>query len=208
MLRVALTGGIASGKSVVAEVFHRRGCHLHSADRAARDLMSPAGAAYPAIIERFGGAILNSDRTIDRPALAAILFGDPEARRFINGVVHPRVVAAMRAEAARLEKEGTTPIFVSEAALTIEAGLTGEFDRIVIVFCDPEIQIARLMARDGLPRDAAVERIGAQMPAEKKIKFADYLIDTSGPLEETLARAEAVCTLLFEDARRNDRPAR
>jgi dephospho-CoA kinase len=200
MLRVALTGGIGSGKSVIADVFRRRGCYLYIADFAAHNLMTPEERAYPPIVERFGGTILAPDRTIDRAALSAILFNDPEARRFVNGVVHPLVIAEMRAVAARLEHEGRTRIFVSESALTIEAGLADEFDRIVVVRCDPETQIARLMARDGLTRSAALARIGAQMPVEEKIKYADFVIDTSGPLEETLARAEAVCSLLFDEA--------
>jgi len=201
MIRVALTGGIASGKSIVADVFRQRGFHLHSADRAGRDLMRPEGAAYPAIVERFGPGILAADRSIDRAALAKILFADPEARRFVEGIIHPLVIAALRAEAARLADESRTEVFVSESALTFEAGLTGEFDRIVVVHCDPEIQIGRLMVRDGIGRDEALARIGAQMDVGEKVGRADYAIDTSGALEETIARAEAVASFLLDEAR-------
>ena len=201
MIRVALTGGIASGKSIVAEVFRRRGFYLHSADRAGRDLMRPEGAAYPAIVERFGPGILAADRSIDRAALAKILFADPQARRFVEGIVHPLAIAFLRAEAARLTDEGRTQVFVSESALTFEAGLAGEFDRIVVVHCDPETQIERLMARDGISRDEALARIGAQMDAREKVGRADYAIDTSGALEETIARAEAVASFLQDEVR-------
>jgi len=201
MLRVALTGGIASGKSIVAEVFRRRGFAFFSADRAGRDVMSPRGAAYAPIVERFGPAILAADRTIDRAALAKILFADPGARRFVESIVHPLVLSVLRAEAARLESGGRTDVLVSESALTFEAGLTDEFDRIVVVHCDPEVQIKRLMARDGIGRDDALARIGAQMSAAEKIRRANYTIDASGALEETIARAEAVATLLEDEAR-------
>ena len=201
MLRVALTGGIASGKSVVADVFRSRGFRFFSADQAGRKVMEPSGAAYPAIVARFGPEILAPDKSIDRSALARILFADAAARRFVEGVVHPLVLAALRAEAARLAGEGRTDVFVSESALTFEAGLEGEFDRIVVVYCDPETQIRRLMARDGLGREEALARIGAQMDAREKAERADYAIDSSGPLEETIARAEAVASLLLDEAR-------
>ena len=201
MLRVALTGGIASGKSVVAGVFRRRGFVFFSADRAGREVMAPGRAAYAPVVKRFGPAILAADGTIDRAALARILFADPHARRFVESVVHPLVLAALRAEADRLEKEGRTDVFVSESALTFEAGIADEFDRIVVVHCAPEIQIERLMARDGLGREDALARIGSQMPVEEKIKRADYAIDASGAVEETLARAEAVASFLLDEAR-------
>jgi len=205
MLRVALTGGIASGKSVVAEVFRQRGFRLYSADRTGRDLMAPDGPAYAPIVERFGPSILSGDRTtgspIDRAALAAILFADPEAKRFVERVVHPLTIAAMKTEAIRLEAEGGTDVFVAESALTVEAGLVQTFDRIVVVHCDPETQIRRLMARDGIGREWALTRIRAQMPVGEKLKFADYAIDASGEMEETIARAEAVASLLLDEAR-------
>jgi len=201
MIRVALTGGIASGKSIVADVFRRRGFHLHSADQSGRDVMLPGGAAHAPIVERFGPGILAADRSIDRAALAKILFADPQARRFVEKIVHPLVIAGLRAEAARLADEGRTEVFVSESALTFEAGLAGEFDRIVVVHCAPEIQIGRLMVRDGITREEARARLMAQMDVEEKISRADYSINTSGALEETIARAEAVAALLQDEAR-------
>ncbi|MBN1940400.1 MAG: dephospho-CoA kinase [Candidatus Aminicenantes bacterium] len=205
MLRVALTGGIASGKSVVAEIFRQRGFHLFSADRAGRDFMAPGGPAYSPIVEKFGPSILAGNQTpgapIDRSALAAILFSDSEAKRFVEGVVHPLTIAAMKAAAARLEAEGRTDVFVAESALTVEAGLVEAFDRIIVVHCDTETQVRRLMDRDGIGREAALARIRTQKPVEEKLRFADFAVDSSGEMEETIARAEAVASLLLDEAR-------
>jgi len=205
MLRVALTGGIACGKSIVAEVFRQRGFGLYFADRVGRDLMAPGGPAYGPIVERFGREILSGGKLpgspIDRIVLAGILFADAEAREYVEHIVHPLAIEAMRAEASRLEAEGRTDVFVAESALTVEAGLVGAFDRVVVVFCDAETQIRRLMARDGIGREDALARIAAQLPASEKIKVADYVIDSSGELEETIARAEAVAAWLLDEAR-------
>jgi dephospho-CoA kinase len=167
--------------------------------------MAPDGPAYAPVVEKFGASILSGNRSagspIDRAALAAILFADPEAKRFVESVVHPLTITAMKTEATRLEAEGKTDVFVAESALTVEAGLVEAFDRIVVVHCDAETQIRRLMARDEIGREAALARIQAQMPVGEKLKFADYAIDASGEMEETIARAEAVASLLLDEAR-------
>jgi dephospho-CoA kinase len=205
MLIVAVTGGIASGKSVIAEVFRSRGALIDPADAAARALMSPGRPAWEAVIGRLGPDILAPDRTIDRKKLAGALFGDPDLRAFVDGVVHPLVQAERRETVARLEREGWTGIYVAESALIFEAGIERFFDRIVVAACVDAARVSRLAARDGLAPDEALRRIRAQMPDEKKRRRADYVIDTSGPMEETLAGAERVFTLLSEDAARKDR---
>jgi dephospho-CoA kinase len=199
MLTVALTGGIAAGKSVVARVFAAQGCALFRADEIARSLMSRDGPAYGPLVARFGPAILGREGAIDRKKLAGVVFGDEEGRRFVNRTVHPLVAEERRREISRLEAEDKTTIFVSEAALTIEAGLQDGFDKIVVVWCPPETQLARLMARDGLRRDEALRRLEAQMPVEEKLRYADYIIDASGSLERTIAQAVAVHAKLLED---------
>jgi dephospho-CoA kinase len=204
MLLVSLTGGIASGKSVVGDVLRRRGCHLHAADQAARDLQSPGRPAYEKIVARFGRAVLAPDGTIDRGRLAAIVFADAREREALNAIVHPLVFAAMREAVARLEAEGRVRIFVNEAALTIEAGFAGFFDKVVVAYCPSDIQMARLAARDGLSPEDARRRIEAQMPAAEKLDFADYVVDTSGSIEETVARSEA----LYESLQRDERAKR
>jgi dephospho-CoA kinase len=200
MLTVALTGGIAAGKSVVARVFEARGGVLFRADEVARGLMAPGGPAVRPLVDRFGQDLVGPDGGVDRKKLASIVFGDPAGRTEVNRIVHPLVEKARRAEVVRLEAEGRTDIFVSEAALTIEAGLEKEFDKVVVVWCPAEVQAARLMARDGLGREEALRRIAAQMPAEEKLRYAGYVVDASGSLERTLAQAEAVWAKLLEDA--------
>jgi dephospho-CoA kinase len=206
MLLVSLTGGIASGKSVIGEILHRRGCHLHAADRTARDLQAPGQPAYGPILARFGREILAPDATIDRRKLAAVVFADPREREALNAIVHPFVFAAMRETAARLAAEGKVRIFVNEAALTIEAGFVEYFDKIVVAYCPPDVQMRRLAARDGLSAEDARRRIEAQMPAGEKLAYADYVVDTSGTIEETVARAEALyeSLLLDEKVKRQD----
>jgi dephospho-CoA kinase len=202
MLTVALTGGIASGKSVVARVFLRHDCALFEADAAARRLMAPGGPAFGPLTSAFGTKILGPDGTIDRAKLAALVFGSAEDRGAVNAIVHPLVAEARRREIRRLEAEGKTKIFVNEAALTIEAGLAGEFDKVVVVWCPPEVQVERLGNRDGISREEALRKIGAQMPSEERLRFADYTIDTSGSFERTIALAEAVYARLLEDFER------
>jgi dephospho-CoA kinase len=200
VLRVALTGGIACGKSVAARILRDKGCAVHAADEAAHALMSPGRAAWKKAVARFGRGILNPDRTVDRARLGRIVFADPAARRFLNGLVHPLVRADRKRLAARLERAGRVPIFVWDAALTIEAGYAADFDKVVVVHCRPDVQLRRLMARDGISRAEARRKIAAQMPVDEKRKHADYVIDASGSLEETVEQAERVYAALIQDA--------
>ena len=205
MLTVALTGGIASGKSIIAEVFRSRGASLDPADATARELMAPGRPAWEAIVARLGSGILRPDRTINRKKLARTLFRDPEVRGFLDAVVHPLVQAERRKTVTRLESEGRTRIYVAESALIFEAGVAAFFDRIVAALCKESVQVERLVARDGIGLEDALRRVRAQWPHEEKKRRADYVIDTSGPVEETLAGAERVFALLLNDADRKDR---
>ncbi len=205
MLLVGLTGGIASGKSVVASVFARKGAFIHRADEEAHGLMAPGRPVWKRIVARFGKDILRADRTIDRKRLGAIVFGNAGARRDLEEIIHPRVIRAMKQTASRLAREGRHALFVSEAALIFETGLEKAFDRIVVVHCPADLQLRRLMERAAIGPDEARRRLAAQMPLDEKKARADYVIDTSGAYEETLARTEAVWTLLIEEARRKSR---
>lgn len=200
MLRVALTGGIACGKSVVSSLLLEKGCVVQSADEAAHAVMAPGRPAWTKIVARFGRGILKPDRTIDRNRLGRIVFSDPEARRFLNALIHPLVMAGKRRLMARLEREGRTRIFVSEAALTIEAGYARFFDKVVVVHCQERIQLRRLMARDGIDRAAALRKIGAQMSLAEKLGHADYAVDTSGSLRSTIEQTERLYAALLLDA--------
>jgi dephospho-CoA kinase len=200
VLRVALTGGIACGKSVVARILHDKGCFIHSADKAAHDLMFPGGAAWNKIAARFGPEILAPEGSIDRGRLGRIVFSDPEALKFLNKLIHPLVLAEMKKLASRLELEGRTLIFISEAALTVEAGCARLFDKVVVVHCPSRVQAARLMIRDGITGAEAQKKIVSQMPVGEKLKHADYAVDASGSLQETIDQTERLYAQLVRDA--------
>jgi dephospho-CoA kinase len=199
MLIVALTGGIATGKSVVARFLEERGCAVHSADLAAHEVMTPGGPAWKTLTAHFGQGILNPDRTINRPRLGAIVFADEAERRFLNSVVHPLVLQKKREIVARLEREKKIEIFISEAALTIEAGFAGFYDKVIVVFCRPDVQLTRLMAREALSREAALQKIRTQMPQDEKKRRGDYLIDTSGSLSDTESQTDRIFRQLKRD---------
>jgi dephospho-CoA kinase len=195
-----LTGGIACGKSVVARILAEKGCVVRSADETAHGLMLPGRTAWKKIVARFGPSILRPDRTIDRARLGPIVFADPAARRFLDRLVHPLVLAEHLKEVRRIEHEGRARIFVVEAALTIEAGYARHFDRVIVVHCGRDEQVLRLRARDGIGRAEALRKIGAQMPLREKLRHADYGIDTSGPLAATVEQAERLHAQLVLDA--------
>lgn len=199
MLLVALTGGIATGKSVIAEVLRQNGCAIDSADAAAHELMRPGRQAWKKILSHFGPEVLGPDKTINRRTLGEIVFSNERERRFLNQLIHPLVLREKKVTVRRLEKEGRTKIFVSEAALTIEAGFGGFFDKVIVASCPKKIQVRRLMDRDGISRAEAERRIGSQMPLRKKLKYADYVIDTSGTLSETVDQAASVYAQLMRD---------
>jgi dephospho-CoA kinase len=207
VLRVALTGGIACGKSVVSRLLREKGCVVQSADEAAHAVMAPGRPAWRKIVARFGEGILRPDRAIDRSRLGRIVFSDPEARRFLNALVHPLVMAGNRRLMARLEREDRTRVFVSEAALTIEAGYARFFDKVVVVHCRDEVQLRRLMARDGIGRAEARRKIGAQMPLAEKLGHAHYAVDTSGSLRSTVEQTERLYAALLLDAELKDAAA-
>ena len=162
--------------------------------------MRPGRAAWKQVVARFGPSILRPDRTIDRSALGAIVFSDPAARSFLDQLIHPLVVADQGQAVRRLEREGRARIFVVEAALTIEAGYAGHFDRIVVVHCGGPEQVRRLRQRDGIGRASALRKIGSQMPLREKLRHADYTVDTSGTLAATVDETERVFARLVLDA--------
>jgi dephospho-CoA kinase len=206
ILTVALTGGIATGKSVVARVLSDHHCYIHSADQVAHDLIKPGRPAWSRIVAHFGARILNPDRTINRALLGKIIFSSETERKFLNGVLHPLVLEKKRQTVRRLERLGTHKVFVSEAALTVESGFAPFFDKVVVVHCPERIQVGRLMRRDGTTRPAARQKIRSQMRGPEKIKHSDYLIDTSGTLAETRAQAERLYRSLMADFRKKQAP--
>ena len=199
MLRVGLTGGIACGKSVVAERLRARGVATLDLDAVAHDVMAPGGAAYDDVVEAFGREILAPDATIDRQALGEVVFGDPRARARLDALVHPRVGAEEVRRASLISAEGRD-LLVSEAALLVEAGVHLRFDRLVVVHCSPETQRRRLMARDGISDHDARARLDAQMPIDEKRRFAHLEVDTSAALSDTSQAAEVLAGVLRTEA--------
>jgi dephospho-CoA kinase len=200
VLRVGLTGGIACGKSHVARCWAAAGIPVIDLDRLAHEAMAPGGASYADVISAFGPEILAPDGSIDRKALGAIVFADAGARQRLNARVHPRVRAEEASRVARLE--GVPGALVAtEAALLVESGMHLRFDRLVVAWCRPDEQMARLMRRDGIDEAAARSRIAAQMPVSEKRAYAHYEIDTTGSLAGTAAAAEALGSELKAIAR-------
>ncbi len=199
MLVVALTGGIASGKSVVADILKNLGCYIHHADEVAHELMKPEKPAWKKIVAHFGKKILDADKTINRARLGKIIFADRKERQFLNKFIHPLVFEKKKETIEALRTEGRYKIFVSEAALTIEAGFAEFFDKIILVYCKKEVQIKRIMERNGCSRDETIMKIKSQMSPEKKLAYTDYIIDNSGSLESTVEQAERIYRNLIHD---------
>jgi dephospho-CoA kinase len=188
-LRLGLTGGIACGKSQVLARLARAGFHTLDLDVVAHEVMAPGGAAYDDVVAAFGPGIRGADGAIDRTALGAIVFRDEAARRRLNEIVHPRVWAEEADFAARFWRAPGS-VVVTDAALLVEAGLHLRFDRLVVVHCPPEVQLRRLMTRDGMGEAAARARVESQMPIEEKRRFAHFQISTEGSLGETQAASD------------------
>jgi dephospho-CoA kinase len=191
MLKVALTGGFASGKSFVGAALHHLGCKLIEADALGHLVLLPGGAAYAAVVGEFGPGILNPDQTIDRKKLALEVFGNKERLGVLNSLVHPEVHRITDKLMAGYFAQDPDAIVVVEAAIHIETGGYKRFDRLILVVCEEVQQLERAMAR-GATRDEAMARLASQMPLEEKRKYADYVIDTSGEKESTLEQTEQV----------------
>ena len=192
MLKIGLTGSIAVGKTFVTEVFRELGCFVLDADRTAREVVSPGTIGWRQIVENFGEAVLASDGQINRAKLGAIVFADEEKRLLLNSIVHPLVFDRQNEWLAQIEAENPQAIAIIDAALMIESGGYKRFDKIIVVWCQPEIQIERLMKRNNFSRAEAEQRIAAQMPQEEKKRYADFLIDTSDDFDEARRQTEAV----------------
>jgi dephospho-CoA kinase len=190
MLKVGLTGSIAVGKSYVCEVLCELGAFVLDADQTAREVVEPKTRGWQLIVENFGETVLQSDQTLDRAKLGEIVFADEAKRQLLNSIVHPLVFEAQNKWLSEREAENPKGIAVIDAALMIESGGYKRFEKLIVVWCQPEIQLNRLMARNNLSQAEAEKRIQTQMPQQEKKRFADYLIDTSAGFEA--ARAQTV----------------
>jgi dephospho-CoA kinase len=203
MLKVGLTGGIASGKSFVGEALAGYGCFVIQADEIGHEVLAPNGEAYADVVREFGGEILAADgsgvsRDIDRRRLAALVFADAGKLARLNAIVHPAVFRREEALVTEFSARQPHGIAVVEAAILIETGSYRRFDQVILVFCAQEQQIARAMRREGAVEADIRARIGRQMPLEEKRKYASFVIDTSGTKEDTLRQTRTV----YEELRR------
>jgi dephospho-CoA kinase len=192
VLHVGLTGGLASGKGVIADELTKLGCRVIHMDELGHQVLGPGGEACADVVTAFGPSILNADGSLNRRLLASQVFADPERLAVLNALVHPPIQArarALREDWAKIHPHG---IAVTEAAILIETGGFRACDRLIVACCRPEQQVERAMARDAITREDALQRMRRQMPIEEKIKYADFRIDTSDTLESTRAQTRAV----------------
>ncbi len=195
MFRIGLTGSIAAGKSLVAALLREEGVPVIDADAISRAITAPGQMGAIAIARHFGAAVMRADASIDRAALAKIVFADDEARHALEGLLHPLILQKLRTWMDGLEEEGC-PVAVVDAALLIESGFYREFDRVWLVLCDDETRLKRLMKRDALTREEATLRMQSQMPQEEKRRYADDLIDNGGSPTDTQRQVQALLRAL------------
>ena len=185
MLKIGLTGSIAVGKSFVCEVFRELGAFVLDADRTAREVVEPKTSGLKAIVENFGAEILQPNGELDRIKLSGIVFADEQKRQLLNGIVHPLVIEKQNDWLRTHASENSNAICIIDAALMIESGGYSRFDKIIVVWCEPAIQLQRLMQRNNISAEDAAKRINAQMSQEEKKRYADFLIDTSDGFDAT-----------------------
>ncbi|BEH09046.1 MULTISPECIES: dephospho-CoA kinase [Geobacter] len=193
---VGLTGGIASGKSTVSRILERLGAVVIDADQLAREAVMPGTSAHRSIVAAFGEGILLPDGSIDRKALGSIIFADSSARKRLEAITHPAIRELAELRLAELRRSGV-PVAVYMAALLIEAGATDRVDEVWVVYVDRETQVRRVMARDGLSRLEAEQRLAAQMPMEEKAARGQVVVDNNGTPEELERRVEEIWAKRF-----------
>ncbi len=192
MLSVGLTGGIATGKSTVVRMLVKKGARVIDHDALVHALQEPGRPVWKRIVETFGSGILDDGGRIDRRKLGALVFGDERRRRALEGIVHPAVLEEARHERERIGREDERAIVLSDIPLLFEVGMQGLFDLILLIYTPPETQILRAMRRNGLTRDEAAARLGAQMPIGEKLALADIVIRNDGTMKELRARVDEV----------------
>jgi len=205
LLKLGLTGGIASGKSAVGKMFVQRGAQLIQSDAVAHGLMEPGKPVYEEVVRHFGREILNPDGTVNRSRLAEIAFGSPGVAprvKELNEIVHPATIDYENQWLEEIGRRDPNAVAIIEAALILEAGAAGRFDRLIVVTCRPEQRIQRFARRLAISEDAAraevTRRMAAQMPDEEKVKAADFVIDNSGSLDATEEQVQRVFALLLQ----------
>ena len=205
-LLVGLTGGIATGKSTVSEMFRRLGCEVIDADILAREVVAPGEPALAEIAEEFGREVLQPDGSLDRKKLGAVVFADAARRKRLEQITHPAIATRFQRRLAELEARGFEGIVLWDAPVMIESGGYKLMEKLVVVATDTATQAARLRARDVIEAAEADRKIGSQMPVADKAKLADYVIDNAGDRVATERQVREVHAALLRDlaARRGD----
>ena len=196
MLRVGLTGGLASGKTFVGRALADLGCYLIEADKLGHQVMLPGGEAYGAIVREFGPAILDSEGRISRRRLSGIVWDNPERLEILNSLVHPPVREREESRMAEIARVHPSAIVVVEAAILVETGRYKDFDRLIVVTCSSEQQMERALERGSYNKEEILARLSHQLPLQQKLHVADYVIDTSGTKEATLEQVRRVYAAL------------
>jgi dephospho-CoA kinase len=196
-LLVGLTGSIATGKSTVSRMFAHLGARVLDADLLAREVVMPGQPAYLKIVEEFGQGVVQDDGPLDRKALGAIVFAEPARRKRLEEITHPAIAARQQRILSVLDEEAFEGIVIWDVALLFETGGVAKMDRVVVVATDPETELARLMARDGMAEVGARARMASQMPVAEKAKRAHYVIDNSGDRAQTEGQVKVVYEALL-----------
>ncbi|MGB5923602.1 MAG: dephospho-CoA kinase [Syntrophobacteria bacterium] len=201
MLKVGLTGGIASGKSTVSEAFARLGAKVLDADEVAREVVLPGKPAWTKLRHTFGSEFFHPDGRLNRNKLRRLVFADPEQRSRLNAIVHPEVMREIDFRFEQLTSSAEHAVVLVDIPLLIEVGVAHRFDKVVVVYANESVQVMRLMQRDGLSREEARQALSVQIDLREKAKKADFVISNSGTPGETQAQVEKVWQELLELAR-------
>jgi dephospho-CoA kinase len=201
MLVVGLTGGIASGKTTVSHILQEEGAYLIDADRIARDLVQPGTPAWTELVRVFGREILEKDESVNRKKLASIVFSDPEERRRLEEILHPRIDREIGRRLEEIAKEDPEAVVVVDAALLVETGAYRKMDQLIVVTATEDQQIERLEKRTGMVPQEARRVLSSQTGLTDKVEVADFIIRNEGPLEETTRRAKNLFQELKKIAR-------
>ncbi len=191
-LLVGLTGGMGSGKTTVGNLFKSLGAYVLDADEICRSLVEPEKPAWREIVDLLGNGILRDDQTLDRRKIAEIVFKDPKKKNKLEAILHPRVMAEEQAIYKDILKKDPGALVIIDAALLIESGNYRKVDKVIVIACDKEIQLHRIMAKNTFSREDAARRLQQQMPLEEKIKFADYVIHNDSGLPELKDKTETL----------------
>ncbi len=185
MMRLGLTGGIASGKSTIVRMLEELGAHIVDADRIAREVVEPGSPVLLQIVEYFGDSVLTKDRRLDRKSLGAIVFNQPEKRKQLEFIMHPPIRVEMRKQMDYWDKIDPKSLIVADIPLLFESELHTWFEEIMVIYVPRDVQITRLIAREGVTSEQAEQRLNAQMNIEEKKRRAQWVIDNTGTMEES-----------------------